>query len=77
MITGYQQYIRLKVKQLRHGLVNAFNDLRLAFKIPILPFAVRFLDVDEEEVIIIPGFSQRSKLIPRCFAFEIDHLHAD
>ncbi len=75
MVAGYHQHIRLQGKQARQRSVHRFNDVRLTGKIAVLAFAVGFLDVDEEKVILIPMLSDGGKFVLGAFALKRNNVH--
>ena len=63
VITGDDQDIGIQRKQLRHRCIHSFNESAFAGKVTIFALAVCLLDMNKEEIVIIPNSGKRSELI--------------
>jgi hypothetical protein len=65
MVAGDDQHIRVELEQLGQGLIDAFDDVDLAVEVAVFAVAVGLLDMDEEEVVVVPGALDRFEFIAR------------
>ena len=77
MVPGNDQHIRIQAKKDGQGLVYFLDDLGFGFQIAVLPIAVSFFYVDEEEIIFLPVFLGCLELTLCTRANQVKHIHAN
>ncbi len=77
MVAGDHQDIGIQIHQLGQGGVQLFDDFDLAVEVAVFAHAVGFLDVDEDEVVVVPDSLCCREFILGVAALDFDHVHPD